>query len=198
MGINNYSFQCISDFIFAESKIYPSDMILVPGSDCMELAVRAAKLYASCMAPVILISGGSNPLLPEYASESEFLKNIAVSEGVRPEDIVMEERARNTFENAVLSWDIIRQNELNPSRCIIVCKAYHSRRALLTYKARFPADIELYVSTVEDWKKINRQNWFQTDIGIETVMGEVVKIGRYFKEEIKPLYKKEHDVFSKV
>ncbi|HEY9060097.1 MAG TPA: YdcF family protein [Pseudobacteroides sp.] len=198
MGTNNFSFQCISDFIFAESKIYPSDIILVPGSDCMELAVRAAKLYASCMAPVILISGGANPLLPEYTSESEFLKNIAVSEGVQPEDIIMEDRARNTFENAVLSWNIIRQKGLNPLRCIMVCKAYHSRRALLTYQTRFPAGIEFFVSTVEDWKKINRQNWFQTDIGIETVMGEIVKIGEYFKGELKPLYEKENDYFSRV
>jgi uncharacterized SAM-binding protein YcdF (DUF218 family) len=196
MEQNSYSFQCISDFIFIETNICYSDIILIPGSDCMELAERAAKLYTLGMAPVILISGGSNPLLPDHASESEFLKNAAVSKGVNPNVIILEDRARNTFENAVFSWRLIEQNLLKPKRCIIICKAYHSRRALLTYRARFPEDMEFLISTVEDSKKINRQNWFLSDNGIETVMGEVVKIGRYFREEIKLMHVKEHGHFS--
>ncbi|KNY27126.1 YdcF family protein [Pseudobacteroides cellulosolvens] len=188
----DYSFQCISDFIFAESKIlYPSDIILVPGSDCMELAVRAAELYNEGLAPFVLISGGFNPIIPDYASESEFLMNSAVSNGICSEAVILESEAGNTFENAVFSWKIIEQRGLKPKRCILVCKAYHSRRALLTYQARFPTNIEFCISTVEDYKKINKQNWFLTDSGIKTVMTEVVKIGKYFNEEIKSLYEKE-------
>lgn len=188
----DYSFYCISDFIFAESKILcPSDIILVPGSDCMELSIRAAELYNEGLAPIVLISGGYNPIIPDYPSESEFLMNAAVSNGVSSEAVILESEARNTFENAVLSWKIIEQRGIKPRRCILVCKAYHSRRALLTYRSRFPANMEFFISTVEDYKKINKQNWFQTDIGIKTVMMEVVKIGKYFNEEIKPLYEKE-------
>ncbi len=188
----DYSFHCISDFIFAESKILlPSDIILVPGSDCMELAIRAAELYNEGLAPTVLISGGYNPIIPDYASESEFLMSTAVSNGICSEAVILESEARNTFENAVLSWKIIEQRGLKPKRCLLVCKAYHSRRALLTYQARFPANMKFCISTVEDYKKINKLNWFQTDTGIKTVMTEVVKIGKYFNDEIKPLYEKE-------
>jgi len=193
MGQNRsvYSFQCISDFIFLETNICPSDIILIPGSDCPELAVRAAEFYKVGLAPIILISGGHNPIIPDYASESEFLMSVVLSKGICRDAVILENKARNTFENAVLSWKIIEQRALKPKRCILVCKAYHSRRALLTYQARFPANIEFYISTVEDYKKINKQNWFLKDRGIETVMSEVVKIGKYFNKEIKQMYEKE-------
>ncbi len=186
-----YSFQCISDFIFVETDVYPSDLILIPGSDCPELAVRAAELYKAGFGPIILISGGHNSKIPDYPSESEFLSSIVFSKGISRDAVILENKARNTFENAVLSWEIIDKQVLNPKRCILVCKGYHSRRALLTYRARFPANIEFCISTVEDYKKINKQNWFLNDIGIETVTTEVVKIGKYFNTEIKQMYEKE-------
>ena len=148
------------------------------------------------MAPLILISGGYNPQIPDYPSESEFLSSVVLSKGVPSDAVILENKARNTFENAVLSWEIIDKQALKPKRCILVCKAYHSRRALLTYHARFPASIEFCVSTVEDYKKINKQNWFQKDIGIETVMTEVVKIGKYFNAEIKQMNEKETASFK--
>lgn len=67
---------------------------------------------------------------------------------------------------------------------ILVCKAYHSRRALLTYKTIFPLNMNFYVSPIIDKKGISKDNWFLKEDRINIVMNEVTKIGYYFKDKI--------------
>ena len=67
---------------------------------------------------------------------------------------------------------------------IDICKAYHSRRALLTYRSVFPLDINFCVSPVIDRRGISKGNWFLNEDSISIVMDEVVKIGTYFRDEI--------------
>lgn len=67
---------------------------------------------------------------------------------------------------------------------ILVCKAYHSRRALLTYQSVFPIDINFYVSSVIDKRGISKDNWFLNEDSIRIVMNEVTKIGNYFEDKI--------------
>ncbi len=69
----------------------------------------------------------------------------------------------------------------------VVCKVFHSRRALLTYQTIFPKDVTFYVSSVPDTRGIEKTNWFEDDEKIRVVMGEVVKIGNYFECEIRKL-----------
>ena len=65
-----------------------------------------------------------------------------------------------------------------------MCKAYHSRRALLTYKSIFPSNINFYVVPIIDKKGISKENWFLNEDSIKIVMGEVTKIGKYFEDKI--------------
>ena len=71
------------------------------------------------------------------------------------------------------------------NKVLLVCKAYHSRRALLTYQSVFPLNINFYVSTVIDNRGISKDNWFLSEVGVNMVMGETVKIGRYFEDKIR-------------
>ena len=184
----SYPFDCISDLIFVETEIKNADIILVPGGSHPQLMEKAAELYKQGLAPYILPSGYFNPKIPEHSSEWEFLKSIGVNLGIPEEIILKEDKARNTFENAELSWKVIEENKLPVKKAILVCKAYHSRRALLTYQAMFPKNIEFYVASVPDKRNIKRDNWFLDDENIKLVMGEVVKIAKYFEPVIKQFY----------
>lgn len=68
---------------------------------------------------------------------------------------------------------------------ILVCKAYHSRRALLTYQSMFPKNTDFFVASVPDKRDITKDNWYLDEEKIKIVMGEVVKIGKYFEPYIK-------------
>jgi uncharacterized SAM-binding protein YcdF (DUF218 family) len=177
-----YPFDCISDFMFFETELQHSDVILVPGASHPQLMERAAMLYHQGFAPFILPSGGSTPHVEK--TEWEFLKNIGISLGVPPEAILKEDQATNTFENARFSLDIIQKRGITPSRVILVCKNYHARRALLTYQFTFPSDTIFYVSPVIDKTGVEKDNWFQDENKINYVMNELEKVGKYFRKAI--------------
>ena len=181
----SYPFHCISDLVFVKTEIQAADIILVPGGSHPQLMEKAVELYKQGLAPLILPSGHFNPKIPEYTSEWEFLKSVGVKLGVPEDKILKEDKASHTFENAEFSWRVIKENKLSVKKVILVCKAYHSRRALLTYQSIFPKDIEFFVVSVPDKGEIRKDNWFMDEDKIKKVMGEVVKIGKYFEPHIK-------------
>lgn len=186
----DYPFDCITDFIFVknEKPTPPCDVILIPGGSHPQLMQGAIKLYKKGLARYIIVSGGANRKLPDYASEAEFQKTIAITEGVPSEAVLCDEKAQNTYENAVYSYDIMRDMALDDKKVILVCKEYHSRRALFTYQKVFPAYTEFFVEGVTDVNGLNRTNWFTNEEYIKTVMGEVEKMSKYFSDDILPMY----------
>lgn len=178
---------CISDFIFVDDFIDSSDIILIPGGSHRQLAEKAATLYNQGMATYILASGHANPNIPNYPSEAEYLKAIAVELGVPPEKFLCENKASHTFENAEFSFQMLSNMKIKADKIIIVCKAYHSRRALFTYRYKFPVNTEFLVASVVDKNGLSKSNWYTKPDYITKVMSEVEKIGKYFKDKIPVL-----------
>ena len=178
-----YPFDCISDLIFVEDLPQKADVILIPGESHTQLMVKAVELYQQGFAPYILPSGGPNPKLPEYASEWEFMEKIALGLNVPEKAILKENKAKNTFENASFSRQVLLDLKIKVATAILVCKAFHSRRALLTYQAIFPKT-RFFVVPVIDYRGISKSNWYTNKEDITVVMGEVRKIGQYFEDKI--------------
>ena len=179
-----YSTDFITDFIFVETEITPCDVILVPGGSRPQLAERAAELYKNGMAKYILFSGRANQKIPEYFSEAEYLKSIAVGLGVHVENIICEHEAAHTFENAEFSLALLKKMNFKIDRVILVCKAFHSRRALLTYQYLFPKTTEFLVASTVENRGLKKENWTTKSEYVKIVMSEVEKIGKYFNDKI--------------
>lgn len=175
-------YDCITDFIFIETEILPADIILVPGGSNFQQMERAAELYHKGLAPYILPSGGYNPKINEI--EWNYLRRIGLELGVPEEAILREDQAKNTFDNARNSLEVIKSMKLNVKNVIMVCKAHHSRRALMTYQTVFPLDIKFMISTIIDNRGIDKDNWFLEEEKIKIVMNELEKIGKYFEHHI--------------
>jgi uncharacterized SAM-binding protein YcdF (DUF218 family) len=169
----------ITGFIFLETPIASADIILIPGGHHPQLMERAAELYHRGLAPVLLPSGGANAHLPGL-TEWAYLTEIGVSLGVPRTAFLREDGARYTLENAELSWRAIVKAGLEIRSAILVCKAFHARRAHMTYSAAFPEHIQFMVCPIHDEREIRKDNWFTSEMGIHKVMGEVAKIGHYF------------------
>lgn len=177
-----YPFDCITHFMFFETRLEKSDVLLIPGSSHPQLAERAARLYHQGIAPYILPSGGNTPHVK--STEWEFLRDLAVSASVPPEAILKEDRATNTFENARLSLKVLQEKGIEPRKVVLVCKNYHARRALLTYQFVFPKETTIYVSPVIDKTGITKDNWYHDETRIDHVMNELEKVGKYFRPAI--------------
>lgn len=178
----SYPFDCITEFMFFETTIEPSDVILIPGGSHPQLMERAAELYHQGLAPYILPSCG--PTQNVSSTEWEFLRDVGLNLGVPESSILRENKATNTFENARYSWMTLQQNRMNPRKVILVCKSYFARRALLTYQVEFPSEVKFYVSPVTDKTGITRDNWYLDEQKINYVMNELTKVGQYFKHHI--------------
>lgn len=186
----NYPFDCITRLIFVENEppAKPCEVLLIPGGSHPQLMEKAAELYKNGLARYILVSGHYNPKIPDYPSEAAFLKSLALAEGVPSEAVICEEKAANTYENALFSYEEMQSRGLDVHQVILVCKAYHSRRALFTYQKVFPSRTQFYVETVADKRNITRENWYKNEETIKIVMGEVEKMGKYFTDDILPMY----------
>jgi uncharacterized SAM-binding protein YcdF (DUF218 family) len=180
----DYPFDCISEFVFAETDVEKSDVILIPGASQPQLMEKAVDLYNIGLAKYILPSGGANSKLLSHESEWEYLKTVGIQLGVPEKAILKEDKAQNTFENAQFSLNVLQTLNIPTNNVILVCKAYHSRRALLTYKSVFPLNTNFYVSPILDRRGISKNNWFLNEDSIKIVMNETVKIGRYFEDKI--------------
>lgn len=180
------------DFIFAEGKPQKADIIFVPGNGFPEMAERAAELYKEGYAPYILPSGrysvvagkfagvmSKNQVYKgDYSTEWEFLKDVLVKNGVPESAVLREDQATFTYENAIFSRQVTDKAGLEIKRAILCCKTYHARRSLMYYKLLYP-DTEFVVCPACP-DGITKENWRDTEEGVEAVTGEMTRIVKQF------------------
>ncbi len=120
------------------------------------------------------------------------MQSIGINSGISEDVILKENKALHTFDNALLSRKIVQEKNIKIKKAILVCKAYHARRALLTYQAAFSPEVEYIICPIIDDRKITKDNWFLDEKKIKLVMGEVEKIGKYFAKHITNLNEKKY------
>lgn len=176
-----YPFDCLTELVFTpDEKIVPADIILVPGGSHVRPMELASELFKLGMAQYILPSGGYNQKINK--TEWEHLKDIGTSLGVPEDRILKEDQAKNTFENAKNSWNVIVEQQIELRRAILVCKSFFSRRALMTYQTVFPSNVIFHVK--RDDSRLNPGNWYYDELGINLVLTEAEKISKYFRHHI--------------
>ena len=91
----------------------------------------------------ILISGGAADIHHPNQNEGLELYRLAISLGVNPENIIHENRSRNTYENALYSKSHLAQYNEVP---LLITSAFHMPRAFACFKkqgiavTRYPVD----------------------------------------------------------
>lgn len=177
-NLNKENIKFITDYIFIGDTLKESDCIFIPGSFCPELAVRASSIYKQGYSNLIVPSGKYSAK-KKYKNnfnitESQFLKNILLKNNIEEENIICEEYATYTIENARFSKMLLEKKNIYVSKAIICCKSFHAKRCQLIYKLFFQ-NVDLYVSPVDVYG-INKTNWFKTEYGMKIVLNEMKKI----------------------
>ena len=191
----------ISDFIFVSDEPQKVDAIFLPGGSHPQQPEYAAKLYRDGYAKWLVPSGGisvkrdkwpgvrtgKEKYNGDYHSDCEFFTDVLIKNGVPDEIIIKENKSGHTRDNAFLSRKVVDENGLKLKTAIIVCKAFHARRCLMLYQLAFP-DVTFYVCPVNCYN-ITRDNWFETEQGIDRVLGELARCGNQFVGDIKEYLK---------
>ena len=92
----------------------------------------AARLFHAGKAPLLLLSGGSEPAATysEARAMAIFLQDL----GVPPQAMVLEEMSRNTRQNAAFSATLLKSRGID--RILLVTSALHMPRALPLFAAQ--------------------------------------------------------------
>lgn len=182
----------IGRFIFVEDEPAASDIVIIVGSSEPDAAELAARLWREGYAPRVFAGGGvsvktgrfpgprarADVYAGDYRTEYEFYRDVLIKNGVPAEAIVGEDRSGYTRQNAECARARLDELGLSPRRALLVCKAFHARRALMFFGAAFPAT-ELRVITYPG-HDVTRDNWFMSEYGIKRVLGELGRLGTQF------------------
>jgi uncharacterized SAM-binding protein YcdF (DUF218 family) len=101
----------------------------VPGPAIERRVAQGVAVFMNRDAAYLVLSGG---LVGPPPAEAEIMRALAVARGVPEARILVEDQAKNTFENALYTGLIIRQRCWR--RVVVVTDAFHMPRALYVYR----------------------------------------------------------------
>jgi uncharacterized SAM-binding protein YcdF (DUF218 family) len=156
-------------------------------TDLEELSIRrggdriwqALNLYHKGKIKKILITGDNGYVTDRGLHEATQFKKVLVSWGIPEQDIITEERSRNTYENAVETKKILERSYPHLKKRLLITSGTHMKRSLACFeKLEFPCEsfsTDLHtgpkstyywdqylipnVSVLSDWNKLTKE-WF--------------------------------------
>lgn len=97
--------------------------------------LHGMRLLRAGRAPYLILSGGTIPLLIESeVTEAVQMQILALEYGIDPESILLEERSRSTYENAVFIRELLQERGLE--RVLLVTSASHMRRSAAVFRSQ--------------------------------------------------------------
>jgi uncharacterized SAM-binding protein YcdF (DUF218 family) len=102
-------------------------------NDSAERLTKALEIYKKNPKVLILFSGYSNKLKPTDWNETDIAKKFFLDQGVRFENLIFENKSRNTFENIKYSKDIIANYK---GTWGLITSASHMPRSYYAFKTQ--------------------------------------------------------------
>lgn len=93
---------------------------------------HSARLYRAGKAPLIVLSGGADQEVSAM-SEAAAMRILLRDLGIPDAAMTLEEKSRNTKQNARLTGELLRQKKVR--RVLLVTSALHMRRAKILFEA---------------------------------------------------------------
>jgi len=133
--------------------------IKIPGqahlSQSADRIIEAVKLYNQGTIQKILITGGKADISFPDENEGADLVNLLTSLGVSDTAILLENKARNTFENAKFTRDLLGDQS---GDYLLITSAFHMKRASACFrKQNFDIDmypVDFQVPTEASWSQL--------------------------------------------
>lgn len=107
-------------------------VVAISGGDTTARTAEAIKLYQNGWGKVLIFSGAAAD--KSGPSNAKVMQKQAITAGVDPNNIILDEVSETTAQNAMRTSNIFKEHGINSA--IIVTSAYHERRAMLEFDQR--------------------------------------------------------------
>lgn len=158
-------------YLSPQDKLEQADaIVVVSGGQTTTRAEYGIKLFKQGYAPKIIFSGGA---LDDGPSNAVAMRQQALESGLSDDNILLDEDAQNTYENAVNSKRLM--DTVGARSIILVTSPYHQRRVNQTFrKVLGPGYTVIGASAVDSrWSK---SNWWQSGFSFNISMSELYKL----------------------
>jgi uncharacterized SAM-binding protein YcdF (DUF218 family) len=146
-------------------------IIAISGGDTSSRTNEAVKLYKAGWSDMLIFSGAAADL--SGPSNAAAMKKMAIDQGVKADDILIEEYSMNTAENAKNTSKVVEQYGLK--KVMLVTSVYHQRRASIEFHKWLGGGVQIVNHpTTNDNQWSNW--WWATPYGWILGISEVIKI----------------------
>lgn len=159
-------------FLSPQDTLRRADMIVaVSGGETEQRAQEAVRLYKQGYAPRILFSGAAED--KTGPSNAAAMRMMAIKQGVKPSDILVEEDSVDTLDNAVQSQKIIKAQ--GAKSIILVTSPYHQRRTAMSFRKVLGDQTAIINHSAADssWRK---SSWWRSPFAVSLTLSELQKI----------------------
>ncbi len=160
----------IGRYLSPSDILTQADAIVVVSGDSDRMR-HAIDLYKQGYAPKLILSGAARDGL---TSNALAMYIEASRSGVPNEAIITEEKAYNTYENAIYTKEIVLSQGMK--NLILVSSPYHQRRVYETFKSVFKGtsiQLQNSPSSYSNWKT---NNWWVSERESHLTQEEALKI----------------------
>lgn len=137
---------------FTSLEQAPSERIHVTQS--VNRITQLIPLYRAGIVKKILLTGGSSAINPNGKSEAEETKKLLLQWKINESDILVEPKARNTYENIVFAKALLEEKNIT-GKLLLVSSGYHLKRGLACAK-KLGLEVTPYAT---DFRATPTDNW---------------------------------------
>lgn len=168
-------------YLHLGAPIERREAIVVFGGHDLRVAEYAARLWLDGWAPKLVLSGGLGYYTSKIWSEPEahIFRRVAIERGVPAAAILIEDKSRNTGENALFTRALVQREGLAVRRAICVQNPYMERRVHLTLQRQWPDCEFILASPAVGYDQYMSSDTVDFDRLLNVLVGQVDRIERY-------------------
>jgi len=125
---------------------------------------QAVALYKEGYVSKIFIAGGSPKIILKEKPESEFIRDYLLLLSIPENDIFIENRSKNTYQNALYTGELFEKMNWEKN-IVLVTSAFHMTRAKACFKKQGFEVFEYSADPLKSVSKITPKEIFIPDIG---------------------------------
>src|SRR3989344_1843468 len=160
----------IGRYLAPSDNLSRADAIVVVSGDSDRMR-QAIDLYKQGYAPKLILSGAAR----DGITSNALAMHIEASQsGIPNEAVILEEKANNTYENALYTKEIVLSQGMQ--NIILVTSPYHQRRVYETFKNVFKGSgvkLQNSPSVYSDWKPYS---WWNRERELHLTQEETIKV----------------------
>ena len=178
--------QVIWDYLGMHQEPVKADVIVGFGNFNTDIARRAAQLYHQGYAPKILFTGGlgrnTEGMLPE--PEAVRFAKVAMECGVPEEDIILEDKSRNTKENIEFTRALLEERGIPHAHILGVHQPFMERRIVAAMGVYWPEQsfsVTCPQVTIPEYLRRALEQGITENASVSVIVGDFQRIELYAK-----------------